>query len=138
MLPYKRSERVAELLREKVCRALLDIGTPASAGLITVTNVTMTDDLFEAKIYYSVLGDAEQKKAAADFLAEKLGAIRYYIGEGLTLKKVPSISLSYDETPEQAAKVFNILESISESVKPAGKAKKNSVSKRKPKKKTRK
>lgn len=133
MLPYKRSERVAELLREKICQILLEVGTPTEAGLITVTGVSLTEDLSEANIYYSVLGDERQKKAAEEFFQKNIGTIRHYLGEGLILKKVPHIRFSLDDTAERAARIFTILDKITPT-ETAKKVKKRSVKKRKSKK----
>ena len=133
MLPYKRSERVAELLRERICQALLEIGVPASAGIITITGVKVTEDLLEAFIFYSVLGSDQQKKEAERFFQVNLGNIRYLTGQGLMLRKVPVLRFSLDETIERAARIFSILEKIDEPRKTAPKARKRRVKKRKTK-----
>ncbi|MEW6040361.1 MAG: 30S ribosome-binding factor RbfA [Elusimicrobiota bacterium] len=113
MHPYKRSERISELIRSKICQILIEIGTPQEAGLITITDVTVTDDLSQATAYYSILGGEQQKESAKQFFQENHRTIWHFVGDGLVIKKVPTLRFVYDETPERAERIFSILDRVS-------------------------
>ena len=82
------------------------------AGLLTVTQVRVTDDLKLAKVYLSFL---ENKKPVVDILAilgEKHNLIRYHLAQNLTLKFTPQLRFFYDNTIEQAERINHLIEKI--------------------------
>ena len=82
------------------------------AGLLTVTQVKVTDDLKLAKVYLSFL---ENKKPVDDILAilgEKSNLIRYHLGQKLTLKYTPQLRFYYDNTMAQAERIDQLIEKI--------------------------
>jgi len=111
LLPYKRSERVSKVLQSEISKIILELKDP-EIGFLTVTDVEITDDLSEAKIYYSVLGEEQEKQATAKVLCRAAGFIRHRLGENLNFRKVPEIKFIYDNTPATAARIFSILEKL--------------------------
>jgi ribosome-binding factor A len=61
MHPYKRSQRVAELLREEVARIIQEEIKDLPGGLVTITGVDLCEYLSSAKIFFTVFGSAEIK-----------------------------------------------------------------------------
>ena len=61
MLPYKRSQRVGDLLREEIADIIVYKIKDPRLGFITVTGVDLTDDLKIAFVYISVLKEEEKK-----------------------------------------------------------------------------
>tara|TARA_B100000315_G_C14243864_1_gene436542 strand:- start:191 stop:481 length:291 start_codon:yes stop_codon:yes gene_type:complete len=78
------------------------------SGLLTVTNVKVTDDLKIAKIYFSFLNNKISVYELLKILKNKKKLIRYYIGQEIKLKYIPELRFYYDDTTEQAEKI-NIL-----------------------------
>jgi ribosome-binding factor A len=57
MLPYKRSQRVSDLLRKEIADIIIYRLKDPRIGFITVTGVDVTDDIKIARVYVSVFHD---------------------------------------------------------------------------------
>lgn len=114
MLGFKRSERVGELLRHEISGMVQELSDPR-LGFVTITGVRLSEDLMEAKVFFSVFGENEERKVSSEILAEAVPSIRQRLGRKLeSLKKVPAINFIYDETPEKAQRVTELLNQIAE------------------------
>src|SRR5699024_12398097 len=81
-------------------------------GFVTVTDVEVTGELQEAKVYISVLGDEEKKEETLLGLAKAKGFIRSEIGKRIRLRKTPEISFEYDEALEYGNQIETILKDL--------------------------
>lgn len=111
MLRYKRADRVRQLLREEISNYVQTIQDP-QLGFVTITELKLSDDLKYARLYYSVIGDDEQKKNTYHILSEHVHPIRKLLGKKLNLRRIPEIRVMFDETSEKASKIFTILDQI--------------------------
>jgi len=112
-LSYKRSARVGALIQHAVSDIVRDI-RELDAGLVTVMSVKLTDDLQSCRIFYSVFGNEEEKKKAAEILKDKTKEVRHELAVRLNLRRTPTLMFTYDDTNETASKVFDILKKIEE------------------------
>jgi ribosome-binding factor A len=112
-LSYKRSVRVSELIQQNVSLIVKKM-KDLDVGLVTIMSVSLTDDLLNCKIYYSVLGSEEDKKKIAGVLKKSTKQVRHKLALRLDLRRTPTISFVYDNTNERATKVFDILQKIEE------------------------
>jgi ribosome-binding factor A len=87
---------------------LYDIKDPR-IGFVTVTDVEMTGDLREAKIYVSIMGNAEQIKDTMDGLNSALGFVRREIGKRIRLRFTPEISFAPDKSLDYSEHIQKIL-----------------------------
>ena len=71
-------------------------------GFLTVTEVRVTPDLRQARIYVSVFGDAERKKRSLALLEEHKPTIRSEVGKAVRLRFTPEITFVLDETMDKA------------------------------------
>ena len=81
-------------------------------GFVTITAVHVAKDLASAKVYFSVFGSPEDKKKTQEqlsLLRKELGAL---LRHRLHLKRIPSFSFEYDDTPEKASRVQSIFKVI--------------------------
>ncbi|MDR3256815.1 MAG: 30S ribosome-binding factor RbfA [Endomicrobium sp.] len=112
-LSYKRSVRVGELIQKTVSEIVREI-KDLNVGLVTVMSVKLTDDLLSCRIYYSVFGSQEDKKKADEILKKNTKEVRHQLALRLNLRRTPTISFIYDNTNENATKVFDVLKKIEE------------------------
>ena len=61
------------------------------AGLLTVTKVTVTDDLKIAKVYLSFLENKKPVEDILEILGSKHNLIRHHMGLKLTMKYIPQL-----------------------------------------------
>jgi len=82
-------------------------------GFVTVTDVQLTGDLQQAKVYISVLGDEKQKKDTLKALAKAKGFIRSEIGQRIRLRKTPDLLFEFDESIDYGNRIETLLKEIS-------------------------
>jgi len=116
MRSYKRSDRVSELIQSEMVKILRDI-KGLNHGLLTVTKVKLTDDLQTCRIFYSVIGSDDDKINADAVLKENLKHIRFLLANSVDLRRTPTIEFKYDDSAEEAVRVFELLEKIKEEKK---------------------
>ena len=107
---HRRSERVAEGIREEVATFLAeDAKDPRIVGLVTVTGVDVTRDLRHAKVFVSIMGSDVERQATLEGLDSAAGHLRSRIGRALRLRVAPEITFRYDESIARAAKIEALL-----------------------------
>ena len=107
-----RVEKVQELMKQEVSKMLLrDIKDPR-VGFVTVTQVELTGDLREAKIYVSIMGSEQQIEDSWQGLQSALGFIRREIGKRIRLRFTPSISFALDKSLDYSAHIQELLNKI--------------------------
>ena len=104
-----RIEKLQELIKQEVSKMLLyDIKDPR-IGFVTVTDVEMTGDLREAKIFVSIMGNDEQIKDTMEGLQSALGFVRREIGKRIRLRFTPEISFAPDKSLDYSEHIQKIL-----------------------------
>ena len=104
-----RIEKLQELIKQEMGKMLLKELKDPRIGFVTVTDVEMTGDLREAKIYVSVMGGAEQVKSSLEGLKSALGFIRREIGHRIRLRFTPEISFALDTSLDYGDHIQKLL-----------------------------
>ncbi len=115
MTPYKRAERVGDLIKEEISRIIQYELKDPGIGFVTVTQVRLSDDLKHAKIFYSVLGDEEAKKESSSALKRACGFIQHEVGRKLRLRYTPEIYFMFDPSVEYGAHIETLIKKIHQS-----------------------
>src|SRR5699024_6265765 len=76
---------------------------------VTVTDVRVTGDLQHATIFYTVLGQEEDREATAAALASAKGLIRSEVGKRTGVRLTPTLEFIPDALPETAAHLEDAL-----------------------------
>ncbi len=113
-----RSDKVAGAIKKEVSMIIHDELKDPRLGFVTITDVEVTSDLREAKIFFSVLGKEEERKKTKEALDSALGFIRRLIGQRIRLRFVPEISFREDRSCEYGARIEEVLNEIKEMEKP--------------------
>nr|WP_320145885.1 30S ribosome-binding factor RbfA [uncultured Anaeromusa sp.] len=104
-----RIEKVQEFIKQEVSQIIQrDIKDPR-VGFVTVTDVEMTRDLRHAKIFLSLMGSDEQKKATWEALNRALGFMRSEIGKRIRLRCTPELSLHLDRSLDYSNNIQKLL-----------------------------
>lgn len=88
-----RATRVGEQMKKELSDIIGRKLKDPRIGFVTVTDVRVTGDLQQAKVYISVLGDDEQRENTLKALEKAKGFIRSEIGQRIRLRKTPEICL---------------------------------------------
>jgi ribosome-binding factor A len=113
MLPYKRSQRVGDLLREEIAEIIMNRVKNPRIGFITVTGVDITEDLKLAKVYVSIFKE-EEKETTLEILNSAKGFIRAELSKRVRMKFIPALTFRVDESIEYGNKIEKLLKEIKE------------------------
>jgi ribosome-binding factor A len=113
MHPYKRSERLGELVLAEISDLIAGgaIKDPR-IGFVTFTRVEMSDDLRHVKVFVSIMGSAPEKARTLQGLCSATGYIRRHLGRALHLRYTPEITFLLDESLEHGAKIAQLLRQL--------------------------
>jgi ribosome-binding factor A len=110
---HRRSDRVAEAIREEVANFLSEgVKDPRIVGLVTVTGVDVTRDLRSAKVFVSILGSDAEKSATFEGLQSLAGHLRSRLGRSLRLRVAPEIQFREDQSVTRAARIESLLAQV--------------------------
>lgn len=114
MADLKRTDRlrvqIKEIISEIIQRKLKD----PHVGMITITEVTVTRDLSEAVVFYSVFGDTLVRKETNKTLDRARGFIQSELGKILHIRRVPSLRFEIDKSIDQGLRIQHLLDQIQE------------------------
>lgn len=105
-----RPERVAGQIHKIVSGMLHrgDIKDPRVC-LATITEVQVSRDLGLARIFYTVLGNEEERKVTAQGFTRVAAYVRRHIGQELALRQVPELRFEYDHSSETGRRIDDLL-----------------------------
>jgi ribosome-binding factor A len=105
----RRPERVAEMVLRELSQLLLrDLKDPRLRG-VTLTRVTISDDLRHGRVFFSHLeGHVHAPESIKGFRSAG-GFIRRHIGRALQLRYTPELDFEFDPGIENAARVDALL-----------------------------
>lgn len=105
----RRTEQLASTIRGAV-QEILDRGLqdPRVSGMITVTDVRLTEDLATAFVSVSVL-PADRAGLTFHGLQSAARHMRREVGKRLSLRRVPELAFRLDESFKQQAAVIEAL-----------------------------
>jgi ribosome-binding factor A len=110
---YDRSERLKELYKELVTELLREVKDPGLAGaFLTVTDLALSADRKTATVYYSVMGSDAQREAAGKALERAAPYLRELLKKKVTVKTIPNLKFSYDETPRKASRIDELIHKL--------------------------
>ena len=112
-----RMRRVNELLREVIADEVARLKDPG-LGFVTITGVDTTPDLRAARVYYTVLGEPEQREETQAALRRATSRIRAATGDQVRLKYLPTLEFEYDEAIERGLRMEQLLRTLGEEDEP--------------------
>lgn len=85
---------------------------PRISTMATISEVKLSKDLKNAKIYVQVIGDAKDREQTVVGLASATGFIRRELRSRLSLRAVPELTFHGDDTAEKADSLMGLLADI--------------------------
>ena len=113
-MDFKRADRVGDQVRAELADIILRKMRDPRVGFVTITKVELSDDLKNAKVFVSVLGDQKQKKDSLKGLRSAVHFIRGELGRRLKLRYMPELVFVLDESIEKGARMLDILRKLEE------------------------
>lgn len=107
----RRPDRIADEIRQEVAALLLAKVQDPRVAKVTILRATVTPDLRQARLFYSVF-DEEAAADAAKGLASAKGFIRRSLGRNLALRVVPELIFQRDRSLAEQEKLERIFQEI--------------------------
>lgn len=109
MADSARARRLAKRIAAIVATELeLRVKDPRLA-MITITAATVTPDLREAVVFYTVYGNDDDVTSTAAALTSATGVIRSAVGRETGIKFTPTVVFRLDTIPENAHKIDDLI-----------------------------
>ena len=104
-----RQARVGEMIRRDLAEILQKEMRDPRLAMVTITGVDVARDFTIAKVYVSVLGDAQDRSLAMRALRGAAGFLRGHLGRMLEIRSVPELKFLYDQGIQRGIEMFEIL-----------------------------
>ncbi len=107
-----RINKINEEVRRELSAILRELKDARIPMMTSVVAVRVTNDLSYAKVYISVMGDAEVQNNAIKGLKSAAGFVRRELGHRLQLRHTPELQFELDHSIEQGAHINRIIHNL--------------------------
>lgn len=105
-----RPRRVAEQIQRELAELLrLEVKDPR-VGMITLTDVEVTNDYAHAKVFFTLLGDEARIKEALKGLQSAAGFLRSEVAHRMKLRVMPQLHFIHDTSIENGMRLDQLIE----------------------------
>ena len=114
MTEGKRQKQVATVVNQELNDIFLRMGlTMSNGGMISISSVKITPDLFEARVYLSFF-QVKDKEAALAKIKERYKEIRKELGIRVRhqLRSIPELTFYIDDTLDYVFKIEELLKKV--------------------------
>jgi len=110
--PYKRTDRVANEIKEILGKIQTHQVDLSNLGFITFSKVLVSTDLKNAKVFFTVINERSPLNIIEIELNRKSKIFRKYLADYLEIKFVPKLKFFYDDTLLHEQKINKLLSKI--------------------------
>jgi ribosome-binding factor A len=103
-----RMRRVNESVRQVLSEAVPELKDPR-IGFVTITGVETSPDLRCARVFVSVLGSEQARRATLDGLAAAHGVLQSRLAHELRMKRTPLLAFEYDRSVEEGVRMSKLI-----------------------------
>ena len=104
----KIADQIKKYLSQLIDRRVKD----PRKGFITLTHVKITGDLRIATVYYTCLGDQEERKNSHEALESAKNFLRNELSPLLKMRFTPELRFFYDESLEYSEHINELIKKI--------------------------
>jgi ribosome-binding factor A len=109
MADTARAHRLAKRIVTIVATELQHQVKDPRLAMLTVTAATVTPDLRDATVFYTVYGSDEEVAATAAGLASASGVLRSAVGQQTGVKFTPTLTFKLDTVPATAHRIDELI-----------------------------
>jgi len=110
----QRTDRLDSQIQQELMDLLQREMADPRIGFATVTRVETARDLGHARVWVSVLGTDEERERSMKALQLATPWLRRRLGDRLTLRHVPELSIRLDESIASGDRVLRLLRELDE------------------------
>lgn len=107
---FPRSRRIAEQIQRELSDIIrLELKDPR-VGMITLTDVEVSQDHAHARVFFTLLGDATKIKETGEALQHATGFLRSQLAQRIKLRIVPQLQFKYDVSVERGVRLSRLID----------------------------
>jgi len=108
-----RIQRLNSLLRHEISELLQrQVKDPRLGSFVTVTEVSISPDLRQARIFVSRIGSEEEKQETLSALASASSFFRRELTKRLRLRRIPELSFQWDDSIERGVHLLKLIDQV--------------------------
>ena len=109
---YSRTQRVGDQMQRELAQLIPREVRDPRLGFITITAVEVSRDLGHAKVYITLMGEADAPRIALnlEILNDAAGYLRMLLGQLMKLRSVPQLHFHYDESVSRGVHLSALIE----------------------------
>ena len=107
----ERMRRVNEAIRETLAEAIGELKDPR-IGFVTITAVKTSQDLRQARVYVSVLGNERKREKTLQGLDSAHGVLQAKIADELRLKRTPQLAFEFDPSVQEGMRMSQLIDEL--------------------------
>lgn len=107
---FPRARRIADQIQRELADIIrLELKDPR-VGMVTLTDVEVTQDYAHASVFFTALGDAQQVEAVRNALQHASGFLRSQLARRMRLRTVPELQFKYDTSVARGARISQLID----------------------------
>lgn len=109
---YSRTQRIGDQMQRELALLIQREIKDPRLGLVTITAVDVTRDLYHARVHITVMGKdtPDDIKQNLEILKDAAGFLRMQLGKAMKLRTVPQLQFLYDASIRRGAELSALIE----------------------------
>jgi ribosome-binding factor A len=107
-----RQKKIADQIKNQIGQIIDRKLKDPRKGMITITHVKVTGDLRIANVYFTTLGDEEQRKKSQQTLESANHYLRNELSPFLKMRFTPELRFFYDESLDYSEHINKLIKQI--------------------------
>jgi ribosome-binding factor A len=103
---------VAETIHKEISSLLIKGLKDPRIGFVTITAVDVTPDLRQAKVFYTLMGNQDDRIKTQAGLDSSSSYIRQQLGRHLRLRYIPEVRFEYDASFDYGQHIEKLLSEV--------------------------
>ncbi len=107
-----RQERLGELIAAELSELVRTRVKDPRVGFASITHVEVSGDLRHAKVFVSVMGNAEEQAKTMKALQRATGFLRHELATRIVLRYMPELVFKLDTSIEEGARILALIQQV--------------------------
>lgn len=112
-----RPERVGEQIHKEVAQLMMHGIKDPRVATVSITGVKVSRDLSLAKVFFTVLDEATERKDAERGLKSVAPYLRRQLGQVMRMRFIPELRFEYDKSISYGQKIDDLLRQVEDDLR---------------------
>ena len=109
----RRTLRLNRAIQQEISRLIeKELNDPRLVGVVSITEVSISEDMRHVRVYVSVIGDTEVQAQTMEGFRAATGFIRREVSTNLRMRHAPEFAFEYDNSIERGAAMLELIDQV--------------------------